>query len=140
MMTLLALASVAAVLAVPLGAQTIRLEADIPFGFVAGNTTMPAGGYSITAGSTGFPPDSLTIRATNGHSFVVVQVNRLEKDKTPEQPRLVFRRYGNQYLLSRVWGSALSGGREVRESRIERELAKTASMLEAETVILLAKR
>jgi len=138
--TILTTVSLISALAIPLCAQTISLKGDIPFEFVVGKTTMPAGEYTVKAGGTGFHPDVLRIEATVGNAAVNVTANRLEGDKTPDQSRLVFHKYGNQYFLSRAWSNAVAGGRELRQSRTERELAKTASVRETEIVVLLAKR
>ena len=138
--TILTTVSLFGALAIPLCAQTISLKGDIPFEFVVGKTTMPAGEYTVKAGATGFHPDVLRIEATNSHAVVNVNSNRLEDDKTPGQARLVFNKYGNQYFLSRAWNGFASGGRELQESRTERELAKTASVRETQAVILLASR
>ncbi len=46
-LTLLAISGLVLVLAAPLPAQTIRLMANIPFEFVAGSRTLPAGDYAV---------------------------------------------------------------------------------------------
>ena len=137
MMTFLALASVVAVLAVPLCAQTISVRADIPFQFVVRNQVMPAGQYTVTGGGSS---STLVLRNASSKNNVFVMTYAVEGSEAKGGHQLVFHRYGNQYFLSQVFGSADAAGRQLIESRTERELAKTASVRETETVTLLAKR
>jgi len=137
MLTFLALASVATVLAVPLCAQTISVSADIPFQFVVRDQVMPAGQYTVTSGGSS---PTLVLRNASSKANVFVMTYTVEGSEAKGGYQLVFHRYGNQYFLSQVFGTADAAGREIIESRTERELAKTASVRETETVILLAKR
>ena len=138
MMTILALASVAAVLAVPLCAQTIDLAANIPFQFVVRDQVMPAGQYTVRGG--GGSNSRLILGNVSTKTGVYVLTYAVENSGAKGGRQLVFHRYGNQYFLSQIFGTADAAGRELIESRTERELAKTASVRETETVILLAKR
>ena len=137
MMTFLALASVATVLAVPLCAQTISVSADIPFQFVVRDQVMPAGQYTVTSGGSS---PTLVLRNAGSKANVFVITSTVEGSEAKGGYQLVFHRYGNQYFLSQVFGTADAAGREIHESRTERELAKTSSVRKTETVILLAKR
>ncbi|MGA2720846.1 MAG: hypothetical protein ABSG79_00415 [Bryobacteraceae bacterium] len=55
----------------------------------------------------------------------------------PQEPKLVFHRYGDQYFLSQIW----TGSRSLNfsTSRAERELKKTAAAA-GQTEIVLAMR
>jgi len=57
----------------------------------------------------------------------------------PQEPKLVFHRYGNQYFLSQIWTT--SAIRNIPMSRMERELKKTAAAArQMQTEIVLAMR
>lgn len=89
------------VMAVPLSAQYSSpglLKADIPFEFVSGNQTLPAGGYTIkiSGSAIGFLGEGGLVQAAT------LSNPRLANYKE-ERPRLVFRQYGNQYFLGRIW-------------------------------------
>ena len=55
----------------------------------------------------------------------------------PQEPKLVFHRYGDQYFLSQIWTT--STRRDFSMSRKERELKKIAAAA-AQTEIVLAMR
>jgi hypothetical protein len=110
----------AAVLALPLSAQVTRtFQADIPFEFLAGNTTVAPGQYVI-ASQTGSP----TVHLRGSKSYYLLS-NPSQYDATSQEAKLVFHRYGDQYFLSRI--STASEGRDIPPSRVERELTKTAA-------------
>ena len=54
-------------------------------------------------------------------------------------PRLVFNRYGDQYVLSQIWDGS-SAGRELTKGKNERELARTASVERIEILAMLMPR
>lgn len=106
--------------------NTVR--ANIPFEFVVGDKTLPAGKYFVTA--TNAAGDALMIQgADNGKAAIRLSV-RTEPDRKNTHARLVFHRYGQNYFLAEVW-SGESTGRQIVKSRqeraIERELASIPS-------------
>jgi hypothetical protein len=127
-----------AAVAVPLSAQSISFTANIPFDFVLSGKTMPAGEYAV---SIPISPNVLWFGST-GRSAVanVVSIPVQAKDnRVPETGKLVFRRYGSQYFLAEIWRGHSSKGREIPESRTERELSKRASVGQRQTVVVLAQ-
>ena len=96
--------------------------ANVPFDFEAGGKVLPAGEYTIkpvTSGDVG-----LMIRSANGAEGVIVLSQGTQaKASQPDQARLDFYRYGDQYFLKTVWGPERSG-RMLHESRRERSLRK----------------
>ncbi len=50
-LTMLAISGLVLVLAAPLPAQTMLLKANIPFEFVTGTQTLPAGDYVVDTGA-----------------------------------------------------------------------------------------
>jgi hypothetical protein len=101
-----------------LDAQTMNLRATIPFSFRAGETVMPAGEYTIRHSA-----GALTLHHEGGPS-VMLLTNAARRLNAPADARLSFNRYGERYFLSSVWTSNSRDGREIFESRAEKELAR----------------
>ncbi len=111
------LVAVLAVLSVPAHAAEIR--AKIPFSFTVNGKTLPAGTYSV---STEAVQGGLLVRGF-GHGAVVL-TNSIASGKDTGA-KLVFHKYGEQYILRQAWMGGGSG-RELPESRLERTLARSA--------------
>jgi hypothetical protein len=131
-----AVAALVVLVAVPLSAQAVRLTANVPFEFSAGNRTLPAGEYSLLSTST---PQILQIRNVAMHAGTVAFTNSVGNGDRAKAgaPRLVFNVYGNHYVLSQVWDGYLGTGYQLPRSRTERELARTASVKRVEIVAML---
>ncbi len=86
------------VLAASLSAQGIRLRANIPFEFVAGLSTLPAGEYQL---DNGIGPGAVRIWSENSHTSSLAVSLAVSDSKVNGQPRLIFHRYGKD-LLERV--------------------------------------
>jgi len=111
------LVAVLAVLSVP--AQAAQIRCQIPFSFTVNGKTLSAGTYSV---STEFVQGGLLVRGF-GHGAVVL-ANSIESPKDTGA-KLVFHKYGDQYILRQAWMGA-GRGRELPESRLERTLAGAA--------------
>ncbi len=83
--------------AAPARAQD-TLESHIPFDFVAGKTTLPAGNYEITRPD---PMGPIQIRDTAGRHSVFLLTVGTRADEA-QQPELVFARVADRYFLLRV--------------------------------------
>jgi hypothetical protein len=79
-------------------AQTGEVRADIPFDFTAGNMSLPAGEYSITAMSDAGRILCVSSRVSNGF----ISSHPVEKIEAPATTKLGFRRYGNRYFLYQI--------------------------------------
>ena len=81
-------------------AQTMDMQANIPFDFRIGNTVLPSGEYSIhhTNGM-------LFVSQTGGarKSSVVFTVGTDHPNAPTEKGTLQFNRYGDSYYLSKIW-------------------------------------
>jgi hypothetical protein len=123
-----------AALAFPVCAQAPSAKVDVPFGFVAGDATMPAGTYvaDISAGSL--------VVALVGADLHTHFLNAVPDGVQSGAGLgvLVFHRYGDQYFLSEI--RTPSRSRKIPESRMEREAAKMASAGNASQEIVLAMR
>lgn len=118
------------------------VRADIPFDFIVGNKEFKAGKYSVGRLSASNNAGTLIIRGEDDGAVANFTVNNAT-DKSGSQARLIFRRYGNQYFLAKVFDGN-SGGAEFLKSKAEREAAKkgdiiTQNTVEPETVTVVAR-
>ena len=100
-------------------AQTKRgdVVADVPFSFVIGERTFPAGHYILS------PLNESTLRIERtGHQDGFIPTNMTQRSPSDNSCKLVFHRYGDSYFLAQVWTASNPRGREVPISRAEREL------------------
>jgi hypothetical protein len=135
-LSLLAVSGLVFVLAAPMSAQTIRLRANVPFEFVAGLSTLPAGEYQL---DNGIGPGVVRIWGEDSHTSSLVVSLTVSDNKISGQPRLIFHRYGNQYFLSQVWNGYESAGRMIPATKAERALSETSMSRGPETVVVLAR-
>ena len=135
----LSVSTLAAVLAVPLAAQTFRVTANVPFEFMVAGRSMPAGNYHI--GNLGSNRTG-AIQVSGDNSSVVLLANNTtaSQNERAGQALLVFHRYGDRYFLSRIVDGRRDSGVEIPASHTEKELSKTASIERFETVAVLARR
>ena len=131
----LSMATMLVALSAPLSAQSVTLKANVPFEFTVSGHSMPAGDYTVA--SVG---GRLTIRVSGGHSDVTALVNYAETKPTGRSGKslLIFHRVGDQYFLSSVVSGSSASSLDLPVSRTEKELAKTASLGDYETVAILA--
>jgi hypothetical protein len=83
-------------------AGTNVLEVKIPFAFVVGDQTLPAGQYMIQRDD--YAPGALMLRNEHGAASAILNTRpaTLAPPKD-EQPALEFKHVENKYLLSNVW-------------------------------------
>jgi hypothetical protein len=96
-------------------ASAAALECRIPFSFLIDAKTLPAGTYRVEARAA---QGLLEVRDLRHGAFALGIA--LDDPRTPET-KLVFHRYGDQYVLREVW-TGEGVGRELPESRSERAL------------------
>lgn len=127
-------------LALPALGQTMTqtLRFSVPFEFIVGSKTLPAGDYEVCSRGNG------VLELMNEQS----RKTRIAFLSYPTQPpfvpdrsaRIVFQRYGSHVFLSQIWGEGAATGFELPgQRRLLRELY-TASAPAPETLILTAKR
>ena len=123
-MAIMALSMVTAV--VSANGQSTSAKANVPFEFVVGDKTLPAGEYLAKPATAG---GALAIQNADGKGNVVRMTGPTEQ-KTRGRARMVFHRYGHNYFLAEVWDIG-TNGRELAKSKqeraIERELASITS-------------
>jgi hypothetical protein len=99
-----------AVLAVaPAQAQDAsRVYVDIPFAFSVGNTTLNAGHYRVAELLSGI----LAFSSSDGQESQFALTVPEDSANPTHEPKLVFKRYGDEAFLSKVF---LSGDRDCRQ-------------------------
>jgi hypothetical protein len=96
------------------------LHARIPFDFKAGVTRLQKGEYHVS-----FPSQSVVLIQTPDHRQSAMLLTSPRSTRTPATDgKLVFNRYGDQLFLSGVWSPGNAMGRELRQSKAEKELAR----------------
>lgn len=105
-----------AVLSVP--AEAAEISAKIPFSFVVNGKTLPPGTYQVT---TQVVPGALFVRGFSDGAFILATSMQSNRDT---DAKLVFHKYGDRYILRQAW-LGNGNGRQLPESRLERELART---------------
>jgi len=111
--TLTLLALLVAVVAPSAYAET-NVKVNVPFAFVAGSNTLPAGQYRISVVEA-----QHLVRIDGEGQTVMLLAQPADSGKIQEQTKLVFERVGDQTFLSKLWVSGRTDGAEIRKSRSE---------------------
>ena len=114
-------------------AQSIKVKATVPFSFIVGQSTLPAGEYTLKAMSNG---QVLEMRNLDAKITRLVLSNSCES-RPASKTKLVFHRYGDQYFLSQIWTEGIDRGHEIPISQREKEIARNSS---AQEVVLVAQK
>lgn len=89
------------------------LTVKVPFEFVIGNQTFPAGTYKFQSLLNSVPSkdaiDVLVVRSTEGRLYKAI-VTDVVGSKEPNHPKLVFTRSGDRVFLSEVWEPGKQAG------------------------------
>lgn len=91
-------------------ARAEEVLVKVPFPFVVGAVTLPAGQYLLQPAE--IDPSVMTIRGMTGDhpsSAVVLTIPADGQDPAGERPALTFTRVENQYRLSTIWESGTEG-------------------------------
>ena len=117
------------------------MSAQIPFAFVVGNKTLPAGTYQVRR--LGDDRYLLRIQNVDDLSYVAIfMTDLLDESNSIRQNQLVFHRYGDIYFLAAIISRYEGIARELQpceqERRMERALASKNKAPESESVQLIA--
>ena len=127
---LLRMSVFAVVTAAAVYAQNPQVEkASIPFNFILGSRTMPAGQYTVED-----VRPLLILKSADGGILNLI-TDSIQSLNAPTAGKLVFHRYGNQYFLSEVWTPGSTSGRQVSTTGRERELAAHRAVQTGTTVV-----
>jgi hypothetical protein len=105
----------------------------IPFDFIVGQKTLPAGEYTIEPNRRDSDKVWL-VQSRDGRTSTFFITMSVRANETQETTKFVFHKYGDRYFLSQIWTPGGNSGRELLMPRVERELAK--STIERETIVL----
>lgn len=123
-------------------AQDLKLKASIPFDFVYGDVTMPAGEYDLVKLRMMNSNGVFQIRDENGKNTAMRPVmTRVVRPKAPTESVLIFNRYRENggevsHFLSQVWVDGDNAGFEFFKHRTELEVAKRAANRDIITIVV----
>jgi hypothetical protein len=129
------------VMSLIVAAQVVKADdpmlVNIPFAFVAGDVTLPAGEYRVQKldGNSAV----VLISCSDASASTMVLSNASETKDIQTQSKLVFKRYSNRYFLSQVWKAGSNRGRQLLKSRSEKEIAQSAGLENTGEVTLIAR-
>ena len=113
-----------------------QMLVNVPFDFVAGNKTLPAGEYAVKA--VGPANMLILVDRTDSTTSAFLPTHAAVSAQPQIESKLVFNRYGDRYFLAQVWTSGNTSGRELIKSAREKEVALIASIETEGQVILVA--
>ncbi len=96
---------------------------SIPFEFVVGNVTLPAGDYIVEYSAR---TTMLAITNAKGSPTVFALTKNLSAKAAPTQSKLLFNRYGAKNFLSQLWAANDNTGYRVPKTAYEREVMAMA--------------
>jgi hypothetical protein len=105
------------------GAQ--KVVADIPFAFNVGNTSLPAGKYTITVLNPTSDRKVIQIRSAKGRSSAMIFTTALIGNVS-DDAKLVFQRYGDRYFFAQAQMAGDSTSLAAVKSSTERTHEKQA--------------
>lgn len=97
------------------------IEANIPYAFVIGNKTLPAGKYTFKV-SDDTNLNVFVVRSTDGRTAEFFQTQDVQANETPRRTELVFNKIGDTYFLSQIWLDGSKLGAELEKSKAEHQL------------------
>jgi hypothetical protein len=104
------------------------LTVKVPFEFVVGNQTFPAGIYKFQSLLNSVPSkatiDVLEVRSTVGRLYSAI-VTDVVGSAEPSHPRLVFTRVGGRAFLSEVWQAGKQTGCRLQNHQDHTQTAET---------------
>jgi hypothetical protein len=112
------------------------LVVNIPFEFVAGKATLPAGEYRVEKLEKGSVV--VLIRGSRPGASAAVMTMAAQANEPQSDSKLVFNRYGNRYFLSEYWSAGSSRGRQLLKSAREKEISRMARIETQGQVTLVA--
>ncbi len=120
-LNIVAMLGAAALLACPaLLAQSEYLKANIPFDFMVGANTLPAGTYQVKCTE---PSNAVVFQATDVKAALVAMSIRSRSATIPVTGKLIFTRYGDTYFLAQIWRPGIALGNLLPKSKAEKEMA-----------------
>jgi hypothetical protein len=125
--------------AVSANGQSRTIVAQVPFDFIVGGQTLPAGRYTVNPAKD--DRTELLIQNSEAGKSLFQLTNSTGPIGKDMHARLVFHRYGGTYFLAEVWESASHTGRRVLPSKQERSMRRelAAKQTKHEVIEVAAK-
>lgn len=102
---------------------TDTVEFTTSFPFTVGSATVPAGSYTIRPDDDN--PKILLL--TGAHTAVFFETDNAEAREMPSKTEVVFKRYGDGYVLKDIWMAGSNSGAESVAAEAERHVARGES-------------
>jgi hypothetical protein len=112
--------ALASILAIPAFGQTNAVKVNIPFDFMLGEKTYPAGAYLFSS-----ERDNIILAESSGRRLGRLLANHVSGRSGGATGQVVFQCYESQCFVSQIWAAGEEDGRELLRTRLERELAAT---------------
>ena len=98
-------------------AQSVKLHAQVPFDFVVGDKTYPAGEYAVRSATEG----TKLVRIRNNEETVLSLWYPTTSGQAAKRSELVFHQLGNMYFLYQVWAEGVLLGWNLPGVALKRE-------------------
>ena len=98
----------------------LKVVVNVPFDFVVGDKTLPAGEYSIRTIASG-RSDALLVQSADRRTASIILTQVAQAASIQKEAKLLFTQYGGRYFLSQVWTPGIDVGRAIPKSRLQRE-------------------
>ena len=129
------------VLSIIVAAQVAQADepmlVNIPFAFVAGNVTLPAGEYRVQKLDRNSAV--VLIRCSDATASAMVVTHAAQAKELQTESKLIFNQYGNRYFLSQVWTAGSIRGRQLLKSPQEKEISQVARIETKSEFTLVAR-
>jgi hypothetical protein len=96
------------------------VEFTTSFPFTVGNTTVPAGSYTIRADDD----NPVIMELTGGKTAVLFPTEDTQARETPHKSEVIFKRYGDRYVLKDIFVAGEASGVETVSAEGERHAVK----------------
>lgn len=119
----------------------VTIQANVPFTFVVGDTTLPAGKYDIRV-LDGDSANVLELRSVHGRTSVVFDTENAEtrRDQIVSKGELAFDKIGDTYFLSQIWMAGSASGSQLVKSRMEKRLEGKGMKSERHSIVAILRK
>ncbi|HEX9425380.1 MAG TPA: hypothetical protein VF899_19215 [Pyrinomonadaceae bacterium] len=116
------------------------IEANVPFSFVVGKTTLPAGKYEIK-GIDDATPGVLELRAKGRKTInFETEAAQMRDGEPATKTELVFDKVGDKYFLSQVWVAGNGSGSQLVKSKMEKRVEGDGTRTERHSIDAFLRR
>jgi len=98
--------------------QTGGVKVTIPFNFILGDNSYPAGEYVFSSAK-----DHVIVQNSEGTRIAMHMANHVIGRSAGKNGRVIFECYTDQCFLSQTWTPGQDDGRQLLRSRMERRVA-----------------